>query len=367
MATIKSKINNNTSYSAGATTMAELMKSARVSFSTYHKGDEASGIITKLDKSEILVDINAKTEAVVLEKDKKILGKILASVKLGDKVSVRILNPEGEMGNPVVSMRKFVDDMVWDKLYNLKKNQEVLDATVNSVTKGGYLVTALDGVSGFLPNSHISNLENPGDLIGKKIKTVVLEANRELRKIIFSQKQVLGIDDFKKSVKGLKEGQEIEAVITNIASFGIFLSVSVEKRVVEGFIHASEISWENITNVPEEFKVGRKLKAVVTGFDEESRRVQLSVKRLTPDPFEEKIKEFTEDKKIKASVTKIISSGILLDLGEGIMGIIKKEKIPANVTYKEGQEIEVTVSGVDKKRHRVDVAPVLLEKPIGYR
>ena len=81
----------------------------------------------------------------------------------------------------------------------------------------------------------------------------------------------------------------------------------------------------------------------------------------------QKFDEFTPDKKLKAKVTKIISTGVLLDLGEGITGLIKKEKIPVKTTYKEGQEIDVTVSAVDKKRHRVEVAPVLTEKPIGYR
>jgi ribosomal protein S1 len=219
-----------------------------------------------------------------------------------------------------------------------------------------------------LPNSHVSNLENPQNLVGKTIKTVVLEVNRELRKVIFSQKQVLGIKDFKKYVKDLKLGQKIEAKITNISTFGIYLSIPTSNSIdIEGFVHISEISWENIVEVPENFEISQKIEAVIAGFDEDSRRVLLSIKRLLADPFEQKMKEFSEDKKLKANVIKIISSGVLLDLGEGITGIIKKDKIPANVSYKEGQSVEATVSSIDKKRHRVVVAPILKEKPIGYR
>jgi len=105
----------------------------------------------------------------------------------------------------------------------------------------------------------------------------------------------------------------------------------------------------------------------VLGFDKESRRVNLSLKRLLVDPFEKKLSEFTIDKKLKAKITKIISTGVLLDLGDNITGMIKKEKIPVKTTYKEGQEVDVTVSNVDKRRHRVEVAPVLTAKPIGYR
>ena len=348
--------------------MAELMKSAKATFVTPRKGDNIPGIITKLTRSEILVDINAKTEAVVLEKDRQILSSILSSIKVGDKVMVSVLNPEGDLGNPVVSLRRFIDDIVWEKLRSLQKSKEVLEVTVTGTIKGGFLVTTLDGISGFLPNSHASALENPQNLIGKTIKTVILELNRELHKIIFSQKQVLGIDDFKKSIKSLKISQKIDAVISSITSFGIVVLIQPQnKEPIEGFIHLSEISWGTTANISDNFKISENLEAVVIGFDEDSRRVLLSIKRLTANPLEAKLQEYTIDKKIKGEVIKVISTGVLLDLGEGIVGIIKNDKIPPNVSYKEGIAIDAVVSKIDLKRHRVEVAPVLLEKPIGYR
>ena len=363
----KSKV-NSAAVSSGATSMAELMRSAKATFVTPRKGDAVSGIVTKLTRSEILVDINAKTEAVVLEKDRQILSSILSSIKVGDKVTVSVLNPEGDLGNPVVSLRRFVDDIVWEKLRTLQKNKEVLQLNVDSMTKGGFLVTTQDGTSGFLPNSHASALENPQNLIGKNIKTVILELNRELHKIIFSQKQVLGIDDFNKSIKGFKIGQKIDGIVSNITPIGIFLSIQQKDREpVEGFIHLSEISWENVTNIADNFKISENLEAVIIRFDEDSRRVLLSIKRLTANPLEAKLQEYTIDKKIKGEVIKVISSGVLLDLGEGIVGIIKKDKIPPNVSYKEGSVIDVVVSSLDTKKHRVVLTPVLLEKPIGYR
>lgn len=353
---------------SGTMTMAELLSKSKSAFVNVQKGQVIKGKITKLTSSEILLDINSKTEAVVLEKDKKILGKILSTVKVGDTVSVSVLNPESDNGNTVVSLRRFIDDIVWDRLNLLKKSQEVLDVVVDLSTKGGFLVTTMDGISGFLPNSHISTLDNPTDLVGKKIKAIVLDLNRPLRKIIFSQKQVLGIGDFEKLIKDLKIGQEIDATILSIVPFGIFVSLQVMgDKLVEGLIHISEISWETISLIPENFSLGQRIKAQVIGFDKESRRINLSIKRLISDPLEKKLEKFVVDKKVKANVLKVISSGVLFDLGEGIVGIIKKEKVPVSVSYKEGMSIEVTVSSIDKKRHRVVLTPVLKEKPIGYR
>ncbi len=362
-----------------ATSMADLMKKvaeAKTPFVSPHKGDMLIGTITKLTSGEILVDINAKTEAVVLEKERHILNKILSSFKVGDQIKVQVLNPESDFGYPVVSLRRSIGDITWDRLAKLQKSQEPVEVNLDMATKGGFLATTMDGISGFLPNSHTSSLINPQGLIGKKIKVVVLETNRELNKIIFSQKQVMGQTDFQKLIKNLKIGQKIDAVVSNVAPFGVFLSIPVESgklaegtrpELVEGFIHISEISWENVENISEMFKTGDKVTGTAIGFDKESRRVNLSIKRLSADPFEKKLDEFTIDKKIKGKVTKIISTGVLLDLGDNITGLIKKEKIPVKTAYEEGQEIDVTVSAVDKKRHRVEVAPVLTAKPIGYR
>ena len=115
--------------------MAELLASHKSPFVTLHKGDIIEGTITKLSSSAILVDVNAKAEAVVLEKDKKILHNILSSLSVGDKVNVQILNPESEMGNPVVSLRRFLDNKLWDRVGELVKNRKVIDVVIDDVIK----------------------------------------------------------------------------------------------------------------------------------------------------------------------------------------------------------------------------------------
>src|SRR5690242_7896356 len=101
---------------AQATSMAELMAKSQPQIHSFKKGDVVEGIITKLTKSEILVDVGAKTEAVVLEKDRGILNSLLSTLHEGDKVKVSVLNPESDQGNPVVSLRRFNDEKQWGAL-----------------------------------------------------------------------------------------------------------------------------------------------------------------------------------------------------------------------------------------------------------
>jgi len=369
----KSKIKNqNLTSSKKPQTMAELLASHKSPFVTFHKGDIIEGIITKLSSSAILVDVNAKAEALVLEKDKKILHNILSSLSVGDKVLVQVLNPESEMGNPVVSLRRFLDNKLWDRVGELQKSKKAIDVMVDNIIKGGLLVTG-DGISGFLPNSQLSFATfatsdgSTQKLVGSRIKAIVLEVDRAAHRIIFSQSHVLNQGDFEKEIKGLKTGQKVKASVTNVTPYGIFVSVPNGERVLDGFIHISEISWEKVLDTASLYKLGDSLEASITGFDKEARRVNLSVKKLKIDPFGEKIKDFPLDKKLTAKVSKVLSTGVLLDLPENIEGFIRKEKIPPNVSYKTEDLVDVTVSEIDLRRRRVVVVPVLLEKPLTYR
>jgi small subunit ribosomal protein S1 len=365
---IKSSKPQTRSAGSASMTMAELMATHKTNFVNVSKGQVVTGIITKLTSSEILVDIGAKTEALVMEKDKRILRSLLSSIKLGDKVTVTVLNPESDYGNPVVSLRRFNDDRVWVRLEELRQSKEQVDVIVGELTKGGFLVTTKDGMSGFLPNSQTTFMQNAQELVGKEIKVSVIELNRPLRKVIFSQKATVAAEDFEKATKSLKIKQEVEATISNVAPFGIFLLIELaDKSVVEGFVHISEISWEKLATIPETFKAGDKIKAQLIGFDRESKRVNLSIKSLVVDPFEAKLKSYTADQRVSGSVSKVLSSGVLVNLEKGIEGFIKKEKIPVTIDYKEGSPVNATVVEVDTKRHRVILVPVLTEKPMGYR
>jgi len=348
--------------------MAELLASHKTNFVKVQKGEILSGRITKLTSSEILVDIGAKTESLVLEKDKNILRSLLTSLKVGDNVTVSVLNPESDFGNPVVSLRRFNDVKVWEKLEKMQKEKTQVDAVVDEATKGGFLLSTSEGISGFLPNSQAVFVSNAQALVGTTIKVSIIELNRALKKVIFSQKATQSSESFEKAVKNLHIGEKIEATISNVVPFGIFTLVKVDDdNQIEGFIHISEVTWDKLVTIPDNFKQSEKIDVQIIGFDKEAKRINLSIKKLTKNPFEEKLKSFSVDQKVSGTATKVLSTGVLVDLGEGIEGFIKKDKIPPTLEYKEGSSVTATIVEVDEKKQRLVLVPVLTVKPIGYR
>lgn len=343
--------------------MAKLLAKHQSSAVSLKKGESIKGKLTKLTPNEILVDLGVKTEAIILEKDKGILRTILGMFKVGDTVEVNVLNPESETGQPVVSLRRYLGNIAWKKLEELQKSKEVLEVTISESGKAGYVVSTSFGVSGFLPQSHTSLSGNQDNVVGQKINVSVLEINRTDNKVIFSQKTKMTDEEFAKAMKLYKTGQKVDVAVSNVTPFGLFVSLGS----YEGFIHISEISWERQEDLAGSFTQGQKIEAVIIRFDKDSKRINLSVKKLTEDPFEETAKQFPIDKTVSGRVKEVGSQGVAVELAGGIEGFIKKDKIPPTVTYLLDQEVSVTVSEHDKRRHRIIVTPVLKEKPIGYR
>ena len=362
-----------------AKSMAELMAAHTVSFKTFHKGDAVTGVVTKLTKNEILVDIQAKSLAVVLEKEKALMNTLLSRLTLGDTVEVTVLNPESDMGNPVVSLRRFLSNVSWAQLDKALKSEEQLSVRVTDVTKGGLVVMTDSGLSGFLPNSHV----NAGDQlsVNKQVKVRVIEINRADNKIIFSQKLTISKDLFESAIKQLKVGESVSVNVMNVVQFGVFVSVPIAgmKNVegldlnLDGLIHISEISWEKVEEIGQRFISGQQITAKIIGFDKNTRRVDLSMKQLTDDPFTLLLEKYPVDKKVSGEVIKIDENGVhvLVDdpsTSSGqVEGLIRKDKIPPTVSFSEGQKINATVSEIDKRRRKIYLLPVLLDKPIGYR
>ena len=362
-----------------AKSMAELMAAHTVSFKTFHKGDAVSGVVTKLTKNEILVDIQAKSLAVVLEKEKALMNTLLSRLTLGDTVEVTVLNPESDMGNPVVSLRRFLSNVSWAQLDKALKSEEQLSVRVTDVTKGGLVVMTDSGLSGFLPNSHV----NAGDQlsVNKQVKVRVIEINRADNKIIFSQKLTISKDLFESAIKQLKVGESVSVNVMNVVQFGVFVSVPIAgmKNVegldlnLDGLIHISEISWEKVEEIGQRFISGQQITAKIIGFDKNTRRVDLSMKQLTDHPFTLLLEKYPVDKKVSGEVIKIDENGVhvLVDdpsTSSGqVEGLIRKDKIPPTVSFSEGQKINATVSEIDKRRRKIYLLPVLLDKPIGYR
>lgn len=357
------------SVSSGSKTMADLLLKQSSKLKSIKKGDTTTGTITKLTPHDMRAAIGGKSEAKIIENDRNNLKMLHSILKVGDKVEVQVINAESDMGYPLVSLRRFVENKLWGSLEILQKEKTSLEVTVTDATRGGFLVNLPDGMQAFLPNSHTSFTRNPGEILGKSLKVAIVELNKAQKKLIVSQKAA-GDEHFTEAAKIIKIDQVVSVTVTNITSYGLFVSLELAKdKYVDGFIHQSEVSWEKTTNLEADFRLGQTLEVKVLGFDEETKRVNLSIKQLAQDPFTNLTNDLSPDQALNVTVKGISDAGVLLILlaHESLEVIIPKDKIPPAASYEVGQKLSVTVSEIDLRKRRVIVSPVLLRKTIGYR
>jgi ribosomal protein S1 len=359
-------------------TMEELLETTGYTLKGLKKGQKVKGVVTDVTKRMILIDIGAKTEGVVIEKEYEVAREMLEDLAVGDEVEAYVGSPENERGQILLSLRQAVMDKKWGLFEQLIKTEEVVTVKGLEVNKGGIIVSA-KGVRGFVPSSQFGReyLGKLEELQNQTFDVKVIEVDREKNRLIFSEKAVsekAAIAQQAQALKHVKVGDELEGVVSGIMPFGVFVRVNlpagkagVNKLFLEGLVHISEISWEKVDNPGSHFKTGDKLKVSVIGVDEKSARLNLSVKKLSDDPWKKMAEKYPEGTKVKGEITRLASFGAFVNLAPGVDGLIHISKIPADQEFKPGLKIDCFVESVDADQRRMSLSLALTSKPVGYK
>ena len=264
-----------------------------------------------------------------------------------------------------MSLRRTLDNLIFSDLEKTFKENITLQAQVLEPTRGGYFVEAEGGIKGFLPNSQVLTEES---LTGKTISVKIIELDRAKKRVIFSQKATAYITDPTKLQSLFPKDKKVTGTVTQPTSYGVYVSLPGEDgKLVEGFIHISEVSYDRVENLTSMYKKGDVLEVAVLDIDRENRRVNVSLKSLAEDTFSSISEKYKKEDKVKGTVTDVRSRGVTLELEKGVSAFIASDKVPAGTTYKVGESINVEVSDFDKKRRVVIVSPIVTKVSVGYR
>jgi ribosomal protein S1 len=361
--------------SAEPQTMEELLAQSSLPIKIFKVGDVVEGIVTEKTPKAIYLDIGGKTEGMVIDREMKAAADFIKDLKVGDKVLAVVTQPENDKGQTLLSLKKAALQKLWQEFEEKLKTEEIVKVRGVQVNKGGLLVE-LKGLSGFIPASQFSSAlaGKVTELIGKTLEVKVIEVDQAKNRLVFSEKAVSEASLLKEQAEALKKikvGDILEAEITGVMPFGFFAKVTVgEKRkpvTLEGLVHISEISWEKVEDPAKFHNVGDKVKVKVLGVDKKTGKLNLSIKQLLPDPWEDIEKKYPVDSKVKGNVVRLAPFGVFINLEPGIEGLIHISKIPAEKTFEVGDKVDCFVEFLDKENRRLSLGLVLKEKPVGYK
>ena len=169
-------------------TMEELLNMSGITSFSMKKGTTLNGTIISISSKEILVDIGKKSFGIVAEWELEQVRDYVKQLKVGEKVTAQVVNPENEYGYTVLSLRKASHESRWEMLADIKEKGEDIEVVCIEPAKGGILVD-WQALRGFVPTTQLSveYAMNPVSLINKRIKVKVIEIDSAINRLVLSQ------------------------------------------------------------------------------------------------------------------------------------------------------------------------------------
>ncbi len=331
------------------------------------KGQELDAQINALSKRGVMFDIGTKAYAVLGDKEGKEISTYLPYLKVGDTIRVRIISEESRDGYPVVSMSKFFEKGKWDIVKEKKEKEDDIEVLCGEYGKGGVFIDFM-GIRGVIPKIQLMGdyLNEPKKLEGQKIKVKVLEVDQAKNRLVVSQKAaVLNISqkELRERFDKIKVGENYEAKVLGVSEFGVFCEVDG----VEGLIHISEISWEKVSDASSYVRPGETIKVAVVEKNENDLKLNLSLKRLSHDPWSDIEEKYPKDKEVEGEVIRKERYGYFIRLQPGVEGLIHISKLTGDENLQMGQKIKAFVERVNSKERKMSLILPQTEKPIMYR
>lgn len=336
----------------------------------FKSGEVVTGTITSKTKGGLIVDVNG-LETFLPGSQIDVKPVTDYDQYVGKTMDFKVVKINEQIRNAVVSHKALIESDLEQQrgeiMSKLEKGQ-VLEGTIKNVTDFGAFVD-LGGVDGLLYITDISwgRISHPNEVLtnGQKLNVVVLDFDDEKKRISLGLKQ-LTPHPWGNLSEDVQEGATVKGKVVNIEDYGAFLEVLPG---VEGLVHVSEITWSSQPiNAKEFFKMGDEYEAKVVTLDKDERKMSLSIKQLTEDPWGAIEEKFPTESRHKGVVKNITPYGVFVELETGIGGMIhisdlswtKRFNHPSEFT-KVGEDIEVIILGVDKESRKLSLGHKQLE------
>lgn len=277
------------------------------------------------------------------------------------------VNPQGLQDVPLTDI-----DADWSTVADIMDADGVLELKVVGYNKGGLLVE-WHTLRGFVPASQLMRFpatsnENKRrealvNRVGDMLALRVIELDKEKNRLIFSERAAqvaAGTRDH--ILEMLSPGDIVQGTVTNLCDFGAFIDLGG----VEGLIHISELSWGRVGHPADILTRQQEIDVYVIEVDPSDTRIALSLKRLTPDPWETVDTRYEVGEVVEGKITNVVDFGAFACIEEGLEGLIHFSELaeghflhPRNVVQ-EGETVQARILSIDGKARRLGLSLRLL-------
>ncbi len=304
---------------------------------------------------ENLIDINTKDIDPAKFINKVILAKIL-KVHGGKKQSV-LVSPRHYLSDETKKLR--------DDFFEKNNIGDKIKGTVKTLKDYGAFIS-LGGIDGFLHKNEMSwgRVKNPAKFLSEKdtVEVVILEIDKDTKKVAVGMKQ-LEKDPWDNAEKEYPEGSQVKGTVVARKRAGYVLEIAAG---IDGFVPNEEIGW--LKNTKQTLNIKDVVEGRVIGYDNDRKRVIMSVKDLIENPWKTLKEEHPEGSIVKGTIKNITDFGLFIDFGSFLDGLVRKNDISwreevadLNELYKVGDTVEAKILNIDEDKERISLGIKQLE------
>ena len=327
-------------------------------FNNPEEGQIVEGIVIQITDDLVFLDVGCKSEGRLPVAE--FAGEL---PEVGDKVQVFLVKKFGRNG-PEVSKTRADAKRMWKDVSQAFKSKTPVSGTITKVVKGGFDVNLGGDIHAFLPisQSDTQKVEKPESLVGTKAYFYVerLYSDNKANVVVNRRKYLEEQIDTKRDdfFDNIKIGDTVKGSVKSFTSFGAFIDLGG----FDGLLHINDMSWGHVARPKDFVKKGQEIELKVIRLDPTEKRINLSLKHFSEDPwihFEEK---YHVNDIVKGKVTKLTEFGAFIELEEGIEGLVhisefswtKKVSKPADMVNV-GDDVECMILGYDIQAGRVSL------------
>ncbi|MCL4101380.1 SSU ribosomal protein S1P [Fibrobacter sp. UWH9] len=333
---------------------------------TLEKNQVRKGIVKNITDFGAFIDLGGVDGLLhITDMSYKRINHPTEMVQLGQEVEVMVLDFNDKKERISLGMKQ-LKPHPWKDIAERYPEGAIVKGKVVSITDYGAFIELDSGVEGLIHVSEMSwtqHVKHPSKIltVGQEVEAVVLKVEEDAERISLGMKQ-LESDPWDTIETELPPGARVVGEIRNIASFGAFVEI---KEGVDGLIHVSDMSWtKKITHPNEMVKKGDKVECVVLAVDKEKRRISLSMKHLTEDPWDSIDASYPVNAEVNGKIVRMLDRGVVVELGEGIEGFIPVSKLTAEYikvpadAFKVGDEVPAVVTEIDQNNRKIYLSVV---------
>ncbi len=296
----------------------EFEKLINDSFSDFKEGEIIQGTISGFDKDNVVISLGFKSDGLIPKNE----FASTEEIALGKIVDIVIESVEDEDGVLKISKKRADFLKVWRIILDANENDKILSGKIVRRIKGGMVVDVM-GIESFLPGSQIDikPIRDFDALVGETMDFKIVKVNIPTENVVVSHKVLIEekyASQRDEILKGLEKGQILEGTVKAITDFGVF----VDLNGVDGLIHITDLSWGRINHPKEVVELDQKLQVVVTDYDKDKKRISLSLKQLTPHPWDNIETKYLIGDKVGGKVVSLTEYGAFIEIEKGIEGLI---------------------------------------------